>query len=80
VIDHLHAMPDLVAQAFVEPSGAFVFRGVEPGNYMLRAFHGESEIIAPTAVTVADGHELVIPAIAVRATPPAAAPPAAPAP
>lgn len=80
VIGHLHAVPDLVARAFVEPSGAFVFRGVEAGNYTLRAFHGEREIIAPTAVTVPDGHELVVPAIAVSATPPAATPPAAPAP
>lgn len=76
LVGHLHAVPDLVARAYVEPSGAFVFRGVEPGTYTLRAFHGASEVIAPTSVTVAGTGELVVPAIAVTAP---AAEPAAPA-
>ena len=84
VVGHLHAIPDLVSRAFVEPGGAFVFRGVEPGNYTLRAFHGDHEVIAPTPVVVGDTRELTIPAIAVSAAAaaPAAAPaaPAAPAP
>jgi uncharacterized protein (DUF2141 family) len=83
VVGHLHAIPDLVSRAFVEPSGAFVFRGVEPGSYTLRAFHGAREIMTPTPVTVGDARELVVPAIAVSAAAAApagaAAPPAAPA-
>lgn len=79
VVGHLHSIPDLVARAFVEPSGAFVFRGVEAGTYTLRAFHGDHEVIAPTPVTVPEGHELVVPAIAVTAAPAAAPAPAAPA-
>lgn len=72
VLGHLHAIADLVARAFVEPSGAFVFRGVEPGSYTLRAYHGDREVIAPTPVTVADSRELVVPAVAVTAAPAAA--------
>lgn len=67
VVGHLHAIPDLVSRAFVEPTGAFVFRGVEPGTYMLRAFHGDHEILTPTSVTVTDTRELVVPALAVSA-------------
>lgn len=79
VIGHLHAIPDLVSRAFVEASGAFVFRGVEPGSYMLRAFHGSREIITATPVTVTDTHGLVVPAIVVSAAA-AAAPAVVPAP
>jgi len=78
LMGHLHAVPDLVARAYVEASGAYVFRGVEPGTYMLRAFHGDSEIITATSVTVSGTGELVVPAIAVTAPAAAPAEPAAP--
>jgi hypothetical protein len=57
---HLHALPDLVARAFVEPSGGYVFRGVEPGSYTVHVFQGELEVAPPQAVTVADTHEIVV--------------------
>lgn len=57
---HLHALPDLVARAFVEPTGGYVFRGVEPGSYTVHVFQGEHEVAPPQAVTVADAHELVV--------------------
>jgi hypothetical protein len=65
---HLHSIPDLVARAFVEPSGAYVFRGVAPGSYILHVYHGPREAIAAQPVEVLEGHELVIPALLV--TPP----------
>lgn len=73
---HLHSIPDLVARAFVEPNGSFVFRGVAAGSYMLHVYHGPNEVITAQPVVVVEGHELVIPALLVT---PAAAAPAAPA-
>jgi hypothetical protein len=57
---HLHALPDLVARAFVEPTGGYVFRGVEPGSYTVHVFQGEVEVAPPQTVTVADTHEIVV--------------------
>jgi hypothetical protein len=57
---HLHALPDLVARAFVEPTGGYVFRGVEPGSYMVHVFQGEHEVAPAQAVTVADTREVVV--------------------
>ena len=63
VVGHLHAVPDLVARAFVEPNGSYTFRGVAAGSYMLHVFHGPREVITPQAVEVVEGHELTIPAV-----------------
>lgn len=57
---HLHALPDLVARAFVEPTGGYVFRGVEPGAYSVHVFQGEHEVGPAQAVTVGDTHEIVV--------------------
>lgn len=57
---HLHALPDLVARAFVEPAGGYVFRGVEPGSYTVHVFQGANEVAPPQAVTVGDTHELTV--------------------
>ncbi|MBX7196824.1 MAG: hypothetical protein K1X94_32535 [Sandaracinaceae bacterium] len=57
---HLHALPDLVARAFVEPTGGYVFRGVEPGTYNVHVFQGEHEVGPAQAVTVGDAHEVVV--------------------
>ncbi len=57
---HLHALPDLVARAFVEPAGGYVFRGVEPGTYNVHVYQGEHEVGPAQAVTVGDTHEIVV--------------------
>ncbi len=57
---HLHALPDLVARAFVEPTGGYVFRGVEPGTYNVHVFQGEHEVGPAQPVTVGDAHEVVV--------------------
>lgn len=64
---HLHALPDLIARAVLTADGHFVFRGVSPGTYQLRAFHGDREIIEAQEVTVTDA-PLTIPAVAVTAS------------
>jgi hypothetical protein len=71
---HLHALPDLVARATVEPSGAYTFRGVAPGTYQLHVFHGPREVVSQEVV-VPEGGQLTVPAIQLQAA--AAAPPAA---
>lgn|GEM_PF-876443 len=63
---HLHALPDLVARAFVEPAGGYVFRGVEPGTYNLHVYQGEREIAPAQAVTVGDNRELTVAPIALQ--------------
>lgn len=63
---HLHAVADLVARAFVEPSGAYTFRGVAPGTYTLRVFHGAGEV-ASQQVVVPEGGQLTVPAISLHA-------------
>lgn len=63
---HLHALPDLIARAFVEPSGGYVFRGVEPGTYNLHVFQGDHEVAPSTPVTVGDARELSVAPIALR--------------
>lgn len=72
---HLHALPDLVARAFVEPNGAYTFRGVAGGTYQLRVFHGPREIHTQEVVVPESG-TLTVPAIPLSAAPAAA--PAAP--
>lgn len=67
VVGHLHTLPDLVARAFVEPSGAYTFRGVAPGSYTLHVYHGAREAIPAQPVTVTES-ALTIPAVVV--TPP----------
>ncbi len=57
---HLHALPDLVARAFVEPSGGYVFRGVEPGTYTVHVYQGEHEVGPAQAVTVGDAREITV--------------------
>ena len=64
---HLHALPDLIARAVLTADGHFVVRGVAPGTYQLRAFHGDREIIEAQEVTVTDA-PLTIPAVAVTAS------------
>ena len=63
---HLHALTDLVARAFVEPSGGYVFRGVEPGAYNLHVYQGANEIAPAQAVSVGDNRELTIAPIALQ--------------
>lgn len=63
---HLHALPDLVSRAFVEPNGSYTFRGIGPGTYRLRVFHGERELAAQEIV-VPEAGTLTVPAIAVAA-------------
>ena len=67
----LHALADLVARATVEASGAYVFHGVPPGEYVLHVFHGDHEA-SSQPVTVTDV-ALTIPAIQVHAAAAAAA-------
>ncbi len=69
---HLHAIPDLVARATVEPSGAYVFHGVPAGAYVLHIYHGDHEV-SSQPVTVGES-ALTIPAIQVQAAAAAAAP------
>lgn len=57
---HLHALPDLIARAFVEPNGGYVFRNVEPGSYNVHVYQGEHEVGPAQAVTVGDTHEIVV--------------------
>lgn len=70
---HLHALPDLVARAFVEANGAYTFRGVAAGTYQLHVFHGPREIHSQEVV-VPEGGQLTVPAIQLTAAPAAAAP------
>jgi hypothetical protein len=72
---HLHALPNLVARAFVESNGAYTFRGVAPGTYQLHVFDGPREVITQEVV-VGEGGQLTIPAIALSIAP-ASAPSAA---
>jgi hypothetical protein len=69
---HLHALPDLVARAFLESNGNYSFRGVAPGSYRLRVFHGAREL-ASQEVNVVEGSALQVPAIALSAATEAAA-------
>lgn len=57
---HLHALPDLVARAFLEPNGGYVFRGVEPGSYRVHVFYGPHEVAPAHAVSVGDAREIVV--------------------
>lgn len=57
---HLHALPDLVARAFVEPTGGYVFRGLEVGTYTVHVFQGEHEVGPAQEVAVGDAHEIVV--------------------
>jgi hypothetical protein len=66
---HLHTLPDLVARAFVEPNGAYTFRGVAAGTYQLHVFHGPREI-ATQEVVVPESGQLTVPAIALTAAAP----------
>ncbi|GAB4211953.1 MAG: hypothetical protein OHK0013_34160 [Sandaracinaceae bacterium] len=61
---HLHALPDLISRAFVEPSGGYVFRNVEPGSYTVHVFQGEHEVGPPQQVTVGDAREVAVAPIA----------------
>jgi hypothetical protein len=82
---HVHALPNLIARAFLESNGSYTFRGVPAGTYQLRVFHGAREV-ASQEVHVADGSALQVPAITLSAaaaaaasqprTPPATLPPA----
>ena len=70
VAGHLHAVPDLIARAFIDADGSYTFRDVPAGRYTLRVFRGADEV-AHQDVTVAADAPLTIPAIAL-AVPPAA--------
>ncbi len=65
---HLHALPDLVARAVVQPDGSFVFHDVPAGTYTLKVFHGERELHS-AQVTVPEDRELVVDPIAIGAAP-----------
>lgn len=65
---HLHALPDLVARATVQPDGSFVFHEVPAGTYTLKVFHGERELHS-AEVTVPEDRELVVDPIAIGAAP-----------
>lgn len=56
----LHALPDLVARAFVEPTGGYVFRDVPPGTYTLHVYQGASEVAPAQSVEVGDARELSV--------------------
>lgn len=76
---HVHAVADLVARAFVERDGSFVFRGVTAGTYTLRVFQGEREL-SSQEITVPEGGTFTVPPLSLSAAPSApAAAPAAPA-
>lgn len=51
---HLHVVPNLIARAFVENNGSFVFRGVAAGTYTLHVYLGEREVVSGTQVVVSD--------------------------
>lgn len=68
---HLHALPDLIARAAVEPNGNYTFHGVPAGSYVLHVYHGDHEA-SSQPVTVTDA-ALTIPAIQVQAAAAAAA-------
>jgi hypothetical protein len=63
---HLHALPNLVARAFVESNGSYVFRGVAPGSYRLHVFHGPREVTSQE-ITVPESGTLQVPPITVVA-------------
>lgn len=65
---HLHALSDYVARATLESSGAFVFHGIEPGEYALHVFQGGREVVEARPVTVGDIREITVDAIAVAAS------------
>jgi hypothetical protein len=44
VAGQLYVLPDLIAVATLEADGQFTFKDVEPGKYVLKAFHGETEL------------------------------------
>jgi len=49
---HLHLVSDLVARAGLSDDGQFVFEDVPPGNYQLKVFHLERELVSmPVEVT-----------------------------
>ncbi|AKF04515.1 hypothetical protein DB32_001664 [Sandaracinus amylolyticus] len=73
---HLHAIPDLVARGFVEPNGAYTFRGVAAGTYQLHVFQGARELHTQEIVVPESG-QLTVPAIPLSSSPP---PPSAPQP
>lgn len=48
---HLHVIANLVAVATVDARGAYSFKGVLPGSYTLKVFHG-AEQIASTEIEI----------------------------
>jgi len=60
---HLHVISDLVACARLEPSGAYRFTDVEPGEYTLRAYHRAEVISERTVVVEAGSRATTVPAI-----------------
>jgi hypothetical protein len=63
---HLHVLPDLVARAALQSDGTYVFRGVPPGTYTLKVFHGDRMIHSQDGVEVTD-RELTLDPIAIGA-------------
>jgi hypothetical protein len=41
---HLHVLPNLVAVGSPDAEGAFAFKGLAPGKYVLKVLHGEREL------------------------------------
>jgi hypothetical protein len=44
VAGYLYVLPDVVAVAALDADGQFTFKDVQPGKYVLKAFHGETEL------------------------------------
>jgi hypothetical protein len=61
---HIHALPNLVARAFLDSDGTFTFRGVRPGSYRLHVFHGAREVTSQE-ITIPEGGSFQAPAISV---------------
>lgn len=64
---HLHVVPNVVAVAKPDATGAFTFSEVPAGQYTLKIFHGEREV-STRPVEVTEGHALTVDPITLTAS------------